>query len=570
MKMTFENKLTLSLCVFLAIFSAGVIFFEQYQAKKYKTEAMEERLDSYVEIAYKYLKKQENFSVNSNTLLSILPENLRLTVIDSEGKVLNDNQLDDFSGLDNHLERPEIVAASKNGIGSDIRLSASMQMQYLYYAKKRGNLYVRVALPYDIQVQHFLKPNNAFLYYLILLFLVGILFIHYIASRFGKTVKQLRDYSSAINNNLPIKIPNFSNDEIGEIGEQIAKDYKRLKESEIKFALQHEKLLMHIQSLAEGVCFFTPDKKVAFHNGFFLQYLTTLSDRTFAEPSDVLNETFFADIETFLKDPQDTYFETQINKNGKCFLVRVNIFDDQSFEIVLTDKTKLEKNRQLKQEMTGNIAHELRTPVTAIRGYLETILETEMNNEKKHEFIYKSYEQVIALSEMIRDMSLLAKLNGAPNSLQLTQINIPTLINKIESDLKQILQAKDIILQSDLPQDTTVVGNENLIYSVFRNLMDNVINHAGESITIVIQKYNQDKQFAYFSFSDNGIGIENENHLIRLFERFYRVCEGRTRENGGSGLGLAIVKNAITFHGGTITVRNQKNGGLEFLFSLLV
>jgi signal transduction histidine kinase len=134
--------------------------------------------------------------------------------------------------------------------------------------------------------------------------------------------------------------------------------------------------------------------------------------------------------------------------------------------------------------------------------------------------------------------------------------------------LEEQLQSKDIIIYSTVPQDYTISGNENLLYSVFRNLVDNVISHAGESITIRISKCSEDGKFAYFSFSDNGVGIEDEKHLNRLFERFYRVGEGRTRETGGSGLGLSIVKNAIAFHGGTITVKNRMEGGLEFLFSL--
>jgi signal transduction histidine kinase len=112
------------------------------------------------------------------------------------------------------------------------------------------------------------------------------------------------------------------------------------------------------------------------------------------------------------------------------------------------------------------------------------------------------------------------------------------------------------------------MGNGNLLYSVFRNLMDNVVGHAGENIAINIDLRGEDDTFAYFSFSDNGVGIEDEKHLNRLFERFYRINEGRTRETGGSGLGLSIVKNAITFHGGTITAQNRTEGGLEFLFNL--
>ena len=570
MKRSYSQKLTFSFCLILALFSISIVVFEQNREKKRRTASMEERLDGYTEIVYQFLG-QHPIAENSNLddLLSLFPTNLRLTIIDENGSVLYDNHLDNYDELESHLERPEIIQAKQKGKGSNIRLSSSIQKEYLYYVKHIGKLYIRVALPYDIQIQYLLKPDNGFIYYLCVLFVLGIVFIHFTAGRFGKIIKRLRDYSHAIRNNQVVEIPVFPNDEIGEVSEQIAKDYKRLKESETKLALEHEKLLMHIQSSAEGICFFTRDKKVAFYNGLFLQYHNMLSDSPVVNFSGILEEKMFEQIAAFIHgERKNRHFETQIRKHGKSFSGKVNIFDDGSFEIVLNDNTKMEKSKQLKQEITGNIAHELRTPVTGIRGYLETILNNRMERDKEHEFVSKAYEQIITLSELIRDMGLLSKINEAPDSFQFKPVNLTNLIRKVQSDMKDSLQSKDVIVQSTVPDNFMVSGNESLLYSVFRNLIDNVINHAGESITIQINQYNEDGKFAYFSFSDNGVGIEDEKHLTRLFERFYRVCEGRTRETGGSGLGLSIVKNAVLFHGGSIDVRNGKEGGLEFLFSL--
>ena len=116
--------------------------------------------------------------------------------------------------------------------------------------------------------------------------------------------------------------------------------------------------------------------------------------------------------------------------------------------------------------------------------------------------------------------------------------------------------------------DVIINGNRNLLNSVFRNLTDNVIRHAGNNVKILVKCYREDANFYHFSYSDTGIGIADEQHLNRLFERFYRINEGRTRDTGGSGLGLSIVKNAIFFHKGTIVAKNKAGGGLEFLFKL--
>lgn len=571
MKQKYTTKLTLSFCLLLTFFSIGIIIFEQNRSKQQLTGAMEERMGDYASMIQKYLNQHPDDTVFTiEELLRILPKNLRVTIVCTSGLVIYDNIIDEYSQTENHAKRPEIKEAEKSGKGSNIRKSVSTNETYIYYAKKSGDYFIRVALPYNVQVQYFLNPDRGFLYYIAILFMLGVIFIYYIAGHFGKTITHLRDFTHNLNaKNEPVDIPEFSNDELGEIGKQIAKDYKKLKENEEKLSIEHEKLLLHIQGLAEGVCFFTPQRKIAFYNSLFLQYLNILSDPINKEMSDFLEDPIFAKVLDFIAHPDNqTHFETQINKHGRIFIVRINIFEDKHFEIVFIDATKQEKTRLLKQEMTGNIAHELRTPVTGIRGYLETILENQLGPEKEHEFVQKAYNEIMNLSELIRDMSLLAKINEVPDSFQFSPINLNSLILKVKENAQESLLAKDILIHSDLPKDLQVFGNENLIYSIFRNLLDNVINYAGESVTVRIQSYNQDKKMVYISFADNGYGIREEKHLIRLFERFYRVNEGRTRETGGSGLGLSIVKNAVTFHGGNITVKKRVEGGLEFLFNL--
>ncbi|MDR0612827.1 MAG: two-component sensor histidine kinase [Dysgonamonadaceae bacterium] len=571
MKWSFARKLTLSFCLILVVFSISLAVFELPREKNHKREIMEERLDSYAEIIYPYFLRHGFGRVGQDSLLHFFPGNLRITVMDNAGKVLYDNRLDDLSRTENHAGRPEIQKAAKTGKGSGIRFSASTHQPCLYYAKRLGSHYIRVALPYDPQIRRLLKPGGAFVYCLLILSALGLVFINCTARRFGRAIKRLSDYAAAVNKNLPVDMPDFPDDETGAVSRQIAEDYRRLKESEMKLSLEHRKLLMHIQSSAEGICFFTPDRKVAFYNGLFLQYLNVLSDHITVDASAILDEAVFSDVVAFLDDRKDRdYFETSFRKQGKFFTGRVNVFEDQNFEIVLNDNTRQEQNKLLKRELTGNIAHELRTPVTGIRGYLETILDNQLDRRKEREFVSKAYEQIITLSELIRDMTLLSKISESPGSFHFKPVALHELIDKVKSDLDEALRAKDIVVRSSVPRDLCIMGNESLLYSVFRNLIDNVVNHAGESLTVEISQYNQKENFAYFSFADNGAGVKNEKHLSRLFERFYRIEEGRTRDTGGSGLGLSIVKNGIAFHGGSISVKNRLGSGLEFLFSLPV
>jgi signal transduction histidine kinase len=165
-------------------------------------------------------------------------------------------------------------------------------------------------------------------------------------------------------------------------------------------------------------------------------------------------------------------------------------------------------------------------------------------------------------------MSLITKIEDAPQSFRLEPVVIGDLLQHLKEDLAIALQEKNITMEWNIPADIVVTGNWNLLYSIFRNLTDNVIRYAGTNVNIQIHKQSEDKKFYYFSYSDNGVGIPDEHHLSRLFERFYRIDEGRARNTGGSGLGLSIVKNAVAFHKGTIHVKNRTGGGLEFFFKL--
>ena len=146
-------------------------------------------------------------------------------------------------------------------------------------------------------------------------------------------------------------------------------------------------------------------------------------------------------------------------------------------------------------------------------------------------------------------------------------VQIAKVIADVQEDLSAALQEQQMELRVELPEGFHLNGNYTLIYSIFRNLMENSVRYAGKQTQINVNCYNVTDEFCYFSVYDNGCGVPEE-HLSRLFERFYRVTEGRTRENGGTGLGLSIVRNAVRFHSGDISVRNRKEGGLEFLFTL--
>ncbi|WP_300109658.1 ATP-binding protein [uncultured Alistipes sp.] len=571
MKITYKQKLTLSFVLIFTVFTVGIILFEQYRARGYKTEALEEKLEAYSDLAYSYISGVQGPDVSKiDSLLALFPSNLRLTCVSPDGSVRYDNLFADPGQLENHAQRPEVVAARSVGRGYDIRTSASNSNPYLYFAKYYGDMVVRAALPYDIEVQHLLEPDNVFLYFIVVMFVAGILLIRYVGGHFGGSIRRLRDFSEAIaRNEDEMTIPQFPQDELGEIGRRISKGYKRLKESESRFSVEREKLLQHVQISAEGICFFKSDRSVAFYNGLFLRYLNAIVSNP--DMNDILSADAFAQVREFiLSDSGENYYEYTIKKSKREFLLRLNRFEDNSFEVVLNDVSEQEKTRRLKREMTGNIAHELRTPVTSIRGFLETILEMPLSEQQQRKFIEKAYNQTLVLSELIRDMGLLTKIEENPDNYDFHPVDLHLLLDKVEEELKPDLAHNQMSFHNRLPEPTIVRGNEGLLHSVFRNLTDNAVKYAGQNTEINITRIGQEGNMLEISFADTGKGIADEAHLSRIFERFYRVDEGRTRDAGGSGLGLSIVRNAVLIHGGMIRARNRAEGGLEFILRLPV
>lgn len=221
----------------------------------------------------------------------------------------------------------------------------------------------------------------------------------------------------------------------------------------------------------------------------------------------------------------------------------------------------------LKRQLTQNIAHELKTPVASIQGYLETILDNpHINEETKALFLQRCYAQSERLTSLLRDISTLNRLDDGSDMIDFETVDITMMVAEINRETTLEREAHHMTFDNKMPERIVVKGNRSLLYSVFRNLMDNAIAYAGEGATMTLEAKEQGNKW-HFIFKDNGQGVPQE-HLARLFERFYRVDKGRSRKMGGTGLGLAIVKNAVLLHGGTIRVNNLPEGGLKFEFTI--
>ncbi|MBE6255740.1 MAG: hypothetical protein E7105_09595 [Prevotella sp.] len=230
-------------------------------------------------------------------------------------------------------------------------------------------------------------------------------------------------------------------------------------------------------------------------------------------------------------------------------------------------REQAEKENRMRRELTQNIAHELKTPVASILGYTETILDNPaISDDMSRQFIVRTHSQAQRLTALLQDISTLNKMDYAPDLLKMERVDVSALFADIVQETALAIDARQMTLRNYLPQDIIVQGNPSLLYSIFRNLVDNAVSYAGQGSVVEVSAVEQPSHWR-FTFKDNGIGIPAE-HLPRIFERFYRIDKGRSRDMGGTGLGLAIVKNAVLLHGGNIAISNAEPSGLKFEFTL--
>ncbi len=581
--LTYRKRLFVYLSAIFIVFTIFVLLFQYKRERDFKRDQIEVSLNNIAELTYNFIDRKgldakRDLSPLDSLYLYLPTENIRVTVLDKSGNVLYDTEVSEVSGMENHLYRPEIQKALKKGSGSNIRESATTGYEYYYYAKRYSNLYIRTAAHYDIAIKNFLHVEKLFLFYLITLFLVTWWFLSLITKNLSNALLKLKDFATRLSNGEEISEKvEFPKGEFGEISKQIAEIYNKLTLAKSKIEIEKNKLFSHLIALNEGIAFYTPQKKKILRNNHFIQFLNIISDESNISEEKIFEVKEFAKLNKFLeknlkksteiRQSDLPHFEEVIFKDVRAFNIHAIIFSDRSFEIVIRDITVFEKQKKIKEQITENIAHELKTPITIILGYLELLKNNQFELEDQKKYISNAYAQSERLSDLIQDISVLQKISEAKDQFRFEKLNLNELIYEVKESLSLSLNKKNIVVKIGLAKPIWIEANRSLLISVFYNLFDNAIKYAGENTEITVSNYLEDSNFYYFSFSNTGNSID-EKHFLRIFERFYRVDEDRSRGKGGTGLGLAIVKNAIQVHGGEITASNHKEGGVEFLFTL--
>lgn len=575
-RIPFSQRLFWSVFVMFLGFTVCFLLFQYQREREFAQEKLNNVLSNYNYQLFQRTRQASDIDRSVKQFIEEIPQkDLRVTIINPEGKVLFDNSgTDEFN---NHNDRSEVRKARLYNDGFAIRMSESTGRRYFYSASNIGSYIYRSALPYDPYVQSVLSIDKDFIYFMVLMTLI----VFFVLSRFtfsiGRTISKLRDFALNIEKD---KIQDtdyiFPNDELGDISRNIVTLYHRQQKAKDELSMEREKLIKHFQYAKEGFAMFTAEGREILSNILFIQFSNLISDNQIRQTEDVVEIQELEPVKAFLnknipnlnRKRKVLRESVTVDKNGKIFLIECILFLDNSYEISINDISRQEEESRMKRQLTQNVAHELKTPVSSIQGYLETIISNpELAEEKRRFFLERCYSQSTRLTGLLRDISVLNRLDEASELFDLAEINIPKLINEIQKECSKEMEEKRITTEIFLPGNPTVYGNYSLLYSIFRNLYDNAIAYAGEGVNITINCYKEDPKFYYFSFADNGTGIPEE-HINRIFERFYRVDKGRSRKAGGTGLGLSIVKNGVNFHKGQISAKSSQGKGVTFFFTL--
>lgn len=572
-RIPFSQRLFWSVFFIFLGFTACVFVFQYKREVEFTREKLNSVLSSYNFQLHYRVQNNPNLDEVIGAFVKEIPEHgLRVTIIDPSGKVLFDNTINNIN--DNHNNRSEVIKARKQMNAFAIRSSDTDGQEYFYSANNIEGYIYRCAIPYSPFIKSTLKVNQEFIYFMVIMLLIFFIVLSRYTFSIGQTIAKLKYFSQNVPKNPEKEIEiNFPNDELGDIAQHIIKLYRRQQKAKNELALEREKLIKHFQYAKEGFAMFTEEGVEILANIQLIQFANILSNNAIHTAEEVLDIPELEPIRTFLSEKKQMQRvkalrqTATINKSGKTFLIECLLFQNDSYEISISDITRQEEEYQMKRQLTQNIAHELKTPVSSIQGYLETLTYNHLSEEKRKFFIERCYKQCQRLTDLLKDISLLNRLEGASDMFELTDVDLNQLLCEIEKECAKMMEEKGITSETHLPKNAMIHGNMSLLYSIFRNLYDNTIAYAGDNTHINVNCYKEDNKYYYFSFADNGVGIPEE-HINRIFERFYRVDKGRSRKAGGTGLGLSIVKNSVLFHHGQISAKSTPGQGVTFLFTL--
>jgi len=505
----------------------------------------------------------------------------RVTILARDGRVIGDSEVtrEDLARLDNHADRPEIVQAASAGSGTAIRYSGTIRMDMLYTAapfetpSTKG--FIRLALPLDSLARIRSTLHGMIGGAIALSALVSLLLSLLLSRIVFKPLETISAAASRIGNGeLDLKIPVNGRDEISALASVMNDMAGRIRGQMLRMASEKQQLDAILQGMGEGVMVVDSDGAVALVNPAFRRMFALGDDVTGRQLAEVSRNPELLDAyQEHQRKAGDLQREIALQPQGQTLLTHwVPLeFDGRrrGAVAVFHDISDMKKLENMRRDFVANVSHELRTPVTVIKGYAETLLlgALESDPQRARRFTEVILAHSERLTALINDILTLSRLEAKGAALELTPLDAGPVVRQAVQLITDRAAAEKIDLQVDLPAGLPqVLANPGSLEQVLVNLLDNAVKYTPGGGTVRI--YCEDAgAFVRITVADSGVGISSKDQQ-RIFERFYRVDEGRSREQGGTGLGLAIVKHIVQLHGGEVSVSSDLGRGSTFSFTL--
>ncbi|MBT5630193.1 MAG: HAMP domain-containing protein [Oceanospirillaceae bacterium] len=503
----------------------------------------------------------------------------RVTLLTRDGVVMADSEFR-FDEMDNHLSRPEIISATQSRVGESSRFSTTLQKPMLYVALKamdsHSNLgFIRTALSTERIDEEFNYLRKVIIIAASLTTLIALFIGYWLAMSFARPLRHM----TIIANNYAqgryqLRIPSDRRDEIGELARSLNKmaDISAQRFNIIK--TERDQLSTILKSMNEGVITVNDKGLITHVNRAACRILRTSGERCLGQSlqdidaSNNLNQAFIQ------CQQEQVSVERSIQLDGYTFARHYRLHvtllkhsDQADAILVLQDTTDVQRMDKMRADFVANASHELKTPITAIRGFAETLIEDEaIERQTQQRFIRKIHGQSIRLSDLVSELLALSRLESNDAAFN-TQVDLQQIVQRVCDNLQAVAQGHQVILDLDTEgQPIILLGDENALSQMVTNLVDNAIKYtpAMGHVHVVIEV---DASTALLSIKDDGIGIDEANQE-RIFERFYRVDKARSQSLGGTGLGLAIVKHIVQSHKGSLKLKSKLNQGSTFVIKI--
>lgn len=526
---------------------------------------------------YADLIAQSHDTLPLDNLFSLLPDDIEAELIDPDLRVTAATDTMRVGTQHSLTEDPELRLAYYNHSGDHLSTAEESDTAdgQLHYALYCDGHYIHLTRPYREQPATDRKTLWLACLLPSLLILLGMLVGTYLSLRStDRSVSGLRRLTGALRRGEHPEGTLFADDDLGTLGEELRQLFS---ESEEKVQ-RTEEMRQHLIALFDlskiGIALFDSNGTTLFANTHFIQFASMISSRALPleSLSELLTEESMQPIGDFISSSpggEERSRRAMIPSGSHIFEVKAFRSASETFDLTIEDVTVSVQTAQLKREMTSNITHEIRTPLTSIRGYLETLRYSDLSPEQQAAFTDKAYRQAERLSAMMDDIRLISQMDEREaEEYRMEELDLGLVVEEARIAFADRIEQSGDRFVNEIPDGLTIHANNSLIHSVIQNLIENSLRYAGEGVTLCFSCYHRDDEYVYLSYYDTGRGVPEEK-LSRIFERFYRIDSGRTRDRGGSGLGLSIVRNAIRLHGGQIQARRHSpEGGLEFLFTL--